>query len=1661
MSIPVREYVAPSLFAIVEVLEGVLDDLRVNGVTIEHVEQLREGIEHSLELTDAYDEETGEAIAAQVVEGRYNRYTRITVGVSGATEISFDLPTLPGLTCVIAPGDSATEFGIVFEVNTDTITVSATVDLRLRFDPSLLIAARRIDDGSVVRFERDESAEPIEVRVGRVVLRAGESGLTLGAESGASLDRPVAIGDTGIYLDELAGLTVNLDGAADRPEGAPDDWRGVYFGSAALYVPDLFAGAVSVEGLGVGAGGLWGLIAWQASPGLVFDEATRRFTGSDLVGELLGFRGGVSEVGLSFIRNVPSRGTVEGAFLLPFFEAPIKLSITVSATGSFAITALGEDAGALATLERPDLLQLEVASLTAEEEGDRVIVWLDGRFQPLVGGLDWPGVEIDRLGIGSDGHVDIQGGWIDLPESFALDFHGFKIDLEKIGLGSDESTRRQWMGLSGGIRLIEGIPLSGSVEGLRISWDPKLPPTAAEPMRGVAVSLEGIAVHLEIPGTLVLDGAVTYRELKRPPDMRAADQTDAASAAGVFGHVFSGSITLELTALRTEVAGELLIGDLTTYRYDDAGHLKIGETFTALYIVLSAELPTAIPLGATGTGLYGAKGLFGMHVMPDRHLDAEGEPESWYAWYKADRGNGSGYDVTKVVKWAPRSDNFAFGAGITLGTVFDDGFTINAGLLAAILIPGPVVMIEGRANLLKPRGGQGGEGALYALIVFDGIAETFQMNVDVRYTLEDVITVGGGLEAFFDFNDGERWYIYIGRKDPVEKRIRAEVLSIISADAYFMVDSHGVLYGAAAGLDLQAQFGPLRLKAILRIAYELGMFRKQPQLTGKIEMYGEISIRVFGIGIGLILETKLDGSAPQPWWIHGIGRVRVRLPFPLPSFGVGIEFAWGLSGPPALVDVIKGATMVHGKLPGVSWSLPDAATAEDQWPVVPVDAIPALSLGKPISGLSRDPNGPDWFRSEVTEGVELSYALRDIVLEEKGSSGWTPRWSNPSPRLSNVRLRPDDYAIEPQVELWWYAPLDTFDRQSRRNYIDPCPGSTDPQRHCVDFRDLAEAVETRSAFRRGGLTFVPGFNQPARITKIALAPGSNQPDRGLQAMSLVVRFPEPVAWVEIRWAGNDLRFDLFLDGRRVIQAPLVSGSRMYLPLDGAPKRSLDTIQVLEHTQPPYPIVQSICYITQREMDAAARRGGSVDRTRMRSELILKPHTTYRLRATGVRIVRTVGEDGPGLDALQEVAWGFRTGGLPGTDYAALPQGVSTPVPDFAEGPLNRVGTYVKRTVPAAGAPLFYRGYDVLIELADPYATAMLSPSVTVRVLDRNGQILATSATVTLTSPFPFLTEGLLTLLTAPREDACAAMPVPWTRKVIDRFIACRLPDDARPRRMVRIELVAKPPYGTRPVFGFELSTSAFRNIADHLGSGLESVSVDDTGALRGVLNVRLLGSGAAPSMTWVAGLRARLDRQSSVREALAAALTIGEHDAGTTIVAASAELITLAADLAELYRGLYEALDRGGSFTVPATPTDAMPRVAVTEAVAVTSPGIHALFAAADLGHRPLPPRVIEALAIDVPGGYYLLIESPEPLDRARLSVERLDTGARLPLVWSADGTRVFVFHDGATGLFGPTAPSLRWKFLRGGMSAPDLDPLYRDGDLKEVEYVTWDLVGF
>src|SRR5262249_40715414 len=158
------------------------------------------------------------------------------------------------------------------------------------------------------------------------------------------------------------------------------------------------------------------------------------------------------------------------------------------------------------TLKKPGLLDLVVESLGFQVQDGVFIAKLSGKITPSFGDLGWPSFQFRELVIDSDGNVRLEGGWLDLREQYSLNFHGFQMEITKLGFGKSEDGGK-WIGFSGSLKLVDGLPAGASVEGLRIVWydDP-----AREPK--ITLTLNGVGVEFEVPEVLRFKGAVSYHD---------------------------------------------------------------------------------------------------------------------------------------------------------------------------------------------------------------------------------------------------------------------------------------------------------------------------------------------------------------------------------------------------------------------------------------------------------------------------------------------------------------------------------------------------------------------------------------------------------------------------------------------------------------------------------------------------------------------------------------------------------------------------------------------------------------------------------------------------------------------------------------------------------------------------------------------------------------------------------------------------------------------------------------------------------------------------------------------------------------------------------------------------------------------------------------------
>lgn len=1502
-----------------------------------------------------------------------------------------DLPLVPGLAIELGEAGGFPTFVLsvvadpIFEVTVDEFPIT------LWMPPAILKSYTQDEDEAWQAAEDDGGAPivgfPITVSSG---IRANDRGDVDLLEPTFTVPFGAMIADTGVILDFRSDgpppLDIVLGNVPERlrdDEDIPDDVKEALDGFKGVYIPRLVAHYVkpgtrvpplSLAHAAIGSGGFSGTVA------IGLPESADAEIREDV---LEGYRDDPSTIpttlvhadiegmvcilqyfGITFAQSIPSASRVAGYLYMPFASRWIRLEAQVGGPDADLMLSLG------GTDERP-LIDLDTEWLEVQADELRYFlkdevhwVGVKGSARPKIGDIQWPKFKLDELRISGDGDIEVDGGWIELPQQQVIDLGGFRVEIRALGFGREPAepeatSQREWIGFSGGIKLVEGIPLSASVEGLKVSWD------ASVPGGDVDVSLKGVGVSLEIPGTLKLEGKVEYETLDGSP----AD-------GGLTGDLFRGRVALDLICLRTECEANLIIGKLT-----DAE----GVTFDVAYVMIAAEFPAPVPLGATGAGLYGLKGLVGVNIAPDRQL-ADGEPEPWFEWYKARRDEAPPYSITHVDKWIPRRDAYAFGAGLTVGTVYDDGFTIHVGALVAVLLPGPVILIEGRGNLLKQRGDEQ-EGAFYALAVFDGNAGTFQLNLDIVYELDGILAVTGSVEAFFDFNDSTAWHVWLGQKTPESKRLGAQILTIISASSYLMLDNFGFVTGAKAGLELRESWGPVEVDLAALIIFEAGIFWNPLQLHGYLELLIELGLKIFGIGLELIIQLILEAKTPDPFWIHGVARVALKLPFPLPSFDVSVEFTWEEPGPPPLpvAPFLTAVEMTHHLSPSASWAL--SPTPEGA-PVVPVDAVPLLSFGRPLAGRSlvaRPDGGFEHAAGDVVDDRTFRYAVDRIVIvgdpggadeHEVARYPVTDDLVHTPLDFSEDSILPDPTAQEPRWRLWSHrrrGGSTTYQREVPNPRAPACGNDPRTVSRCVDWSGVADGFLPAHTIWRGiGLR----AEQPWRV----------------DAGRLAYEHTAGGFWIELEQAVGEL--SLTVEGTASVigfrrGAPAGELSRtdtspretftlrdpQLVDADGDPDaaRGIDAVWVREvvSTGRPNLALIRICTRSLEVMAAEARdrRERELPHRREREGgLMLRPDTLYQVEID-VATSTAVGDADPTRDITAGVYW-LRTGRGPGTNPAEA---------SFSGQLLDDLATYVESTMPEAGAAYAYRGLDVRVVFGEDYVPAMYrdDEELAIVVRDRNGRALGEPVALPLARFLERMNEETWTLLAHQRLDGCEGASLGDDSDAGIGELAWHADEPLGPRASYSAEVVVRRGDAAPVLHRFSFATSAYESPETQLRTALGD---------GGTTIVRAAGEADALSAASIDELRTAGSALAASRQSLRDLRDTGSMlavlDARAACDEARARLATLAA---ERFAALASAL------------------------------GI-------DLVGRPLPPGV-ELVAVDIRASERraLLIESPEPIAFDRLSIDFQDgAGARTEVVAfpTRDRTRALLLALTGDGYF-------------------------------------------
>ena len=714
--------------------------------------------------------------------------------------------------------------------------------------------------------------------------------------------------------------------------------------------------------------------------------------------------------------------------------------------------------------------------------------------------------------------------------------------------------------------------------------------------------LTALGASVDIPGALVGNGYLAIDE-------------------GV-----AGQIDLTLVPLNLRISAALAIQSISEQE---------GGPATAVYVSIEVILPVGIPLGASGLGIFGFRGIFGMHYRRNETLGSDTGAVPTLGWLQAADGQPHLLEVGGKDLWEKQLDNWAFGLGILIGTI-EGGVLMNLDGTFLLELPGPRILIMMTARILSPPPGLDQLGASSGLLaVIEITREHFLIGIIAEFDVRDLISIVIPIEAFFGTNDPANWHVYLGsRSNP----ITVDVLGVFEGTGYLMLKGNGLeeykglseIEGFAVGIGAAAalMWGEEEDGLYLRVggAMDAVLGFSPFILEGLFEVFGELRLFIISIGAHAELfvslrEPEIEPGEPAPderlslyirgevcgyiriFWFKLEGCVEITIRSkpdepPIPKLVRKLSIK---SRSPALAAGTGTDRPIDASLGDAleSEDRPDAADMADL-PVVPVDAIPFLSLEMPVRDddltfFNSPVNGSSGGTASgfVARGDEkYKYTLQSVSLTrinpETGSSAGTTFISGNKPPatwwLLNNPSEPNPIA---QLALMTWEP-------------------TPAAKAIEKTENLKTTVESRWGQVCGKAAPPTPVLWTFRYEKLGISPygwdveGIAWPDPADSSRSNV---PDTSLVVTERWrSGNPI-----LDSRRGLVAALVWGAPIHCSLltDGEEDEQSKANE--EVSSPPSVVVGG-----RGPIRASAEKGGGQAVGKddpVRSQLTRRPHKT--------------------------------------------------------------------------------------------------------------------------------------------------------------------------------------------------------------------------------------------------------------------------------------------------------------------------------------------------------------------------------------------------------------------------------------------------------------------
>ncbi|TDQ77457.1 hypothetical protein [Sphingobacterium yanglingense] len=702
--------------------------------------------------------------------------------------------------------------------------------------------------------------------------------------SGSLLPGPCQIGNSGFVID-FQKAKLDLSKKKNIPEadlaGYGPDFTGLYVKRASvayqgLGIEDTERPSIAIvaDDLLIGTGGLSGRIALE-SEGYLY----RKFGN---------FAVELNRFSVGFNKGQIQQCDIAGTLTLPGFKqgagpAIIDIEAQVLDNGEFMVAAKPQTE--FFTITLPNILNVHISKLQLGKEAKGFYIEVAGRLDflaeiPGLGQVLPKQIEVQRFRIWDNGDMEFEGGSLVIPKAFRLKIGPVNIEVNQISFGAHSrmlngvERKYRYFGFDGMVNTGRaGVKANG--DGIKYYFTTDHNDTD-KPFDHYT-SIDAIGVEVTVPGNVSKENAAFY--LKGYLSMSNPDPSIIGSNAGV---EYTGAVDFALPKIG-------LVGSAA---------MRLNPKIPAFIVDIGLELPIPIPLGPTGLGIYGFRGLIGQHYVPAKSATTPPlkEDATWWDYYKA-KSKITGREGIEIDKFATKS-GFSVGAGISLATSYDKGYTFSSKLFIMLGLP-DVFLLQGQAGIIRNRIGltKDVDPPFSALLAID--SKSVMTSLGVNYRLPEggswdggIISIKGTMELAFFFKNSSAWYINLGRETPDSARIQAKVLSIFQVYAYLMISSKGINMGAGAEFNFNKKFGPVSVGLGAFIHIRSAISFKPMQLGGSINLGGYAYLKVWKFKFGISVAVILAAEAPNPFSIYGALVIGINLPWPFKDIKFKLELGW-------------------------------------------------------------------------------------------------------------------------------------------------------------------------------------------------------------------------------------------------------------------------------------------------------------------------------------------------------------------------------------------------------------------------------------------------------------------------------------------------------------------------------------------------------------------------------------------------------------------------------------------------------------------------------------------------------------------------------------------------------------------------------------------------